>query len=53
MFLEFMDILGKTMAELLALHHPIDHLIDQELTSKIPFWRIYNLSEVKLQILLA
>jgi hypothetical protein len=43
------DVLGKTKAETLAPHRPIDHAIDLEPGFKIPYRRIYNLSEVKLR----
>ena len=48
-----MDVFGKTKAETLAPHRRIDHAIDLELGFKIPYKRIYNLSEVELRTLKA
>jgi hypothetical protein len=47
------DVFSKTKAETLAPHCPIDHAIDLEPGFKIPYGRIYNLSECELQTLKA
>jgi hypothetical protein len=46
-------VLSKDRAETLAPHRPIDHVIDLEPGFKIPYGRIYNLSEVELKTLKA
>jgi len=53
MYSEFVNVFSKTKAEMLAPHRPIDHAIDLELGFKIPYGRIYNLSEFKLRTLKA
>jgi len=47
------DVFSKTKAETLAPHRPIDHAIDLEPGFKIPYGRIYNLSEFELRTLKA
>jgi len=50
---EFVDIFSKAKAETLAPHLSIDHAIDLEPGFKLPYGRIYNLSEFKLRTLKA
>jgi hypothetical protein len=50
---EFVEVFSKTKADTLAPHRAIDHAIDLEPGSKIPYGRIYNLSEVELKTLKA
>jgi len=52
-YLEFADVLRKAMAETLAPYRSIDHAIDLEPGFKLPYGRIYNLSEFELRILQA
>jgi len=47
------DVFSKTKAQTLAPNRPIDHAIDLEPAFKIPYGRIYNLSEVELRTLKA
>jgi len=47
-FSEYVEVFSKTKADTLAPHRSIDHAIDLELGSKIPYAQIYNLSEVEL-----
>jgi len=53
MYYEFVYVISKAMAETLALHCPIDHTIHMQLEFKIPYGRIFNLSEVELRTLKA
>jgi len=46
---DFVDVFSKTKAETLPPHRPIDHVIDLKPGNKLPYRRIYNLSEVELQ----
>ena len=48
-----MEVFSKTKADTLTPHRSIDHAIDLELGCKIPYGRIYNLSEVELKTLKA
>jgi len=50
---EFVEVFSKTNADTLALHRSIDHAINLEPGCKIPYGRIYNLSEVELKTLKA
>jgi hypothetical protein len=50
---EFQDVLCIAKAETLAPHRSIDHAIDLEPGFKLPYERIYNLSEFKLRTLKA
>ena len=50
---EFVEVFSKTKADTLAPHRSIDHAIDLEPGCKIPYGRIYNLSEVELKTLKA
>jgi len=50
---EFVDIFSNTKAETLAPHGSIDHAIDLEPGFKLPYGRIYNLSEIELRTLTA
>jgi hypothetical protein len=49
--LEFVDVFSKAKVETLAPHHFIHHAIDLEPTFKLPYGRIYNLSEFERRIL--
>ena len=48
-----MDVFSKVKADTLAPHRSIDHAIDLEPGFKLPYARIYNLSEVELRSLKA
>jgi len=50
---EFVDVFSKAKAETLAPHRSIDHAIDLEPGFKLPYGRIYNLSEFELRTLKA
>jgi len=50
---EFVEVFSKAKAEALPLHRSINHAIDLESGSKLPYGRIYNLSEVELRTLKA
>jgi hypothetical protein len=50
---DYVDVFSKERAETLAPHRPIDHVIDLEPDFKLPYGRIYNLSEVELETLKA
>jgi len=50
---EFVDVFSKVKADTLAPHRSIDHAIDLEPGFKLPYGRIYNLSEVELRTLKA
>ena len=50
---EFVEVFSKTKADTLPPHRSIDHAIDLEPSCKIPYGRIYNLSEVELKTLKA
>jgi hypothetical protein len=50
---EFVEVFSKTKADTLAPHCSIDHAIDLEPGCKIPYGRIYNLSEAVLKTLKA
>jgi len=50
---EFGDIFSTAKAEILAPHRSIDHAIDLEPDFKLPYGRIYNLSEFELRTLKA
>jgi hypothetical protein len=42
---DFMEICSKVKAETLPPHRPTDHALDLEPSYKLPYRRIYNLSE--------
>jgi hypothetical protein len=48
---DFLDIFSKKKAETLPPHRPTDHAIDLEPGTKLPYGRIYSLSEVELKAL--
>jgi hypothetical protein len=48
---DFRDIFSKKKAETLPPHRPTDHAIDLEPGTKLPYGRIYSLSEVELKAL--
>jgi len=48
---EFVEVFSKAKAEALPPHRSIDHAIDLESGYKLPYGRIYNLSEVELRTL--
>jgi len=48
---EFVEVFSKKKAETLPLHRQIDHAIDLEPNYKLPYSRIYNLSEFELKTL--
>jgi len=50
---DFVDVFRKTQAETLPQHRPIDHAIDLEPGYKLPYGRIYSLSEVELKTMTA
>jgi hypothetical protein len=50
---EFLDIFSKKKAEMLPPHTPTDPAIDLEPGTKLPYRRIYSLSEVELKTLKA
>jgi hypothetical protein len=50
---DFLDISSKKKAEKLPPHRPTDHAIDLEPGTKLPYGRIYSLSEVELKALKA
>jgi hypothetical protein len=50
---DFRDIFSKKKAETLPPHRPTDHAIDLEPGTKLPYGRIYSLSEVELKALKA
>jgi hypothetical protein len=50
---ECVEVFSKAKEEALPPHRSIDHAIDLESGYKLPYGRIYNLSEVKLRILKA
>jgi len=50
---EFVEVFSKAKAEALPPHQSIDHEIDLESGYKLPYGRIYNLSEVELRTLKA
>jgi hypothetical protein len=50
---DFLDIFSKKKAETLPPHRPTDHAIDLEPGTKLPYGRIYSLSEVELKALKA
>jgi hypothetical protein len=50
---DFLDIFRKKKAETLPPHRPTDHAIDLEPDTKLPYRRIYSLSEVELKALKA
>jgi len=50
---ELMDVFSKTKMDTLARHWSIDHVINLEPGCKIPYGRVYNLSEVELKMLQA
>ena len=47
-YAEFVTVFSKTQVEILPPHRSTDHAIDLEPGSKLPYRRIYNLSEVEL-----
>jgi hypothetical protein len=49
----FLDIFSKKKGETLPLQRPTDHAIDLEPGTKLPYGRIYRLSEVELKALKA
>jgi len=52
-FQGLMEVLRNQKAETLPPHRQIDHAIDLEPDYKLPYRRIYNLSESKLKTLKA
>jgi hypothetical protein len=50
---DFVEVFSKTKAETLPPHRPVDHTIDVEPGYKLPYGRIYNLSEFELKTLKA
>jgi len=50
---DYLDVFSKDRGETLALHRPIDHVINLEPGFNIQYGRIYNLSEVELKTLKA
>jgi hypothetical protein len=50
---EFIDIFSKKKAETLPPHRSTDHAIDLETGTKLPYGRIYSLSETQLKTLQA
>jgi hypothetical protein len=48
---EFVEVFSKKKAETLPPHRQIDHAIDLEPDYKLPYGRIYNLSEFELKTL--
>jgi hypothetical protein len=50
---DFLDIFSKKKAETLPPHRPTEHAIDLEPGTKLPYGRIYSLSEVELKALKA
>jgi hypothetical protein len=50
---EFVEVFSKAKAEALPPHRSIDHAIDLKSGYKLPYGRIYNLSEVELRTLKA
>jgi hypothetical protein len=50
---EFVEVFSKAKADTLAPHQSIDHAINLQPGCKIPYGRIYNLSEVELKMLKA
>jgi hypothetical protein len=50
---DFLDIVSKKEAETLPPHRPTDHAINLEPGKKLPYGRIYSLSEVELKALKA
>ena len=48
---DFEEDFSKTKAQTLPLHRPVDHAIDLELGYKLPYGRMYNLSEFELKTL--
>jgi len=45
---DFVEVFSKTEAEPLPPHQPVNYSIDLELGYKVPYGRIYNLSEFEL-----
>jgi len=50
---DFMEVFRKVKAETLPPHRPLDHAIDLEPGYKLPYGRIYNLSEFHFKALKA
>jgi hypothetical protein len=50
---EFLDIFSKKKAETLSPHRSTDHAIDLESGTRLPYGRIYSLSETELKTLKA
>jgi hypothetical protein len=50
---EFVEVFSKKQAETLPPHRQIDHAIDLQPDYKLPYGRIYNLSEFELKTLKA
>jgi hypothetical protein len=48
---DFGEVFSKTKAETLPPHRPVNHAIDLEPGYKLPYRRIYNLSEFELKTL--
>jgi hypothetical protein len=46
---KFMEVFSKVKAEILPPHRPTDHAIDMEPGYKLPYGRIYNLSDFELK----
>ena len=52
-YAEFLDVFSKKSGETLPTHRDTDHAIEIEAGAKLPFGRIYNLSETELAALKA
>jgi hypothetical protein len=50
---DFVEVFSKVKAETLPPHRPTDHAINLESGYKLPYGRIYNLSEFELRTLTA
>jgi len=48
---KFVELFGKPTVETLLPHRSTDHAIDPEPSYKLPYWRIYNLSEFEFRML--
>jgi len=53
MYSELVHVFSKVQVETLTPHRSIDHAIDLEPAFKLPYGRIYNLSEVEFRTLKA
>jgi hypothetical protein len=50
---DFVEVFSKVKAKTLPPHRPTDHAIDPESGYKLPYRRIYNISEFELKMLQA